>query len=212
MENLINFILHINEHLVNIVNLFGNWTYLIILLITFIETGAVIFPFLPGDSLIFAAAALTADSRYHLSIIVLLLITLFGSLLGDSCNFEIGKKVGIKLLNHKLVKKLIGPSSLQRVKDFIKQNGTESLFLARFIPLIRTLAPFIAASSEIKYKGFIKYNWPACITWTLLFCLSGYFFGNIPFIQSHFSLIIIGIIVVSLLPSIIGLLKACTKK
>lgn len=208
MATLIDFILHIDVHLIQIVNQFGDATYLILFAIIFIETGAVIMPFLPGDSLLFAACALAADPRYNLNIWIFIIIFLCACLGGDSLNFFIGHKVGKSLSNHSLFGKLIDKNSLERAEAFFEKHGAPAIILARFIPIIRTFAPFAAAGSGFPYKRFFRFSIIGCSLWVALCCGCGYFFGNLPFVQEHFSLIIIAIIVVTLIPALVGFLKS----
>lgn len=208
MGFLIDFILHIDAHIIQIVNIFGNWSYLLLFLIIFIETGAVILPFLPGDSLLFAAAALSANPQYHLSIIVFILVFLIACIGGDSLNFHIGSKLGKSLPNHPWFNKLIDQKSLHKTERFFEKHGAPAIILARYMPIIRTFAPFAAAGSGFPYQRFIKYNLIACLSWVLICCGAGYFFGNLPFVQEHFSMIIIAIIVVTLIPAVVGAIKS----
>lgn len=208
MPNLIDFVLHIDHHLVQIVNTYGNWSYSILFLIIFIETGAVILPFLPGDSLLFAAAALAANSQYGLSIKLFIMTFLLACILGDSLNFTIGHKIGRELSNHSWVGRLINKQSLAKAEQFFEKHGAPAIILARFMPIIRTFAPFAAAGSGLKYSKFIRFNLIGCIAWVFICCGAGYFFGNIPFVKEHFSMVIIGIIVISLIPAIVGALRS----
>ncbi|WP_373842595.1 VTT domain-containing protein [Limosilactobacillus sp.] len=212
MSALIDFILHIDVHLIQIVNQFGNSTYLILLAIVFIETGAVILPFLPGDSLLFAASALAADPRYHLSIWIFITTFLLACLSGDSVNFLIGHHIGKGLSNHSLFGKLINKNSLAKAELFFENHGASAIILARFMPIIRTFAPFAAAGSGFPYQRFIRYSLIGCIAWVTLCCTCGFFFGNLPFVQNHFSIIILAIIVISLIPAMVGFLRSKLKK
>jgi membrane-associated protein len=207
MQTLISFILHIDQHIVNLVNYFGDWTYLLLFSVIFIETGAVILPFLPGDSLLFAASAIAANKDYKLSILIFIVIFLLASIIGDSINFLIGEKVGYKMTQQKLLGKFIKPAQLDKSKKFFDKYGILAIFIARFMPIVRTFAPFIAASSGYKYIKFIKYNIPACFAWVFLCCGGGYFFGNIPFVKEHFSIVVLGIIFITCIPAIIALIK-----
>lgn len=208
MATLIDFILHIDVHLIQIVNQFGDATYLILFAIIFIETGAVIMPFLPGDSLLFAASALAADPRYNLNIWVFVILFFCACLGGDSLNFLIGHKIGKSLTNHSLFGKLINKESLERAETFFEKHGAPAIILARFIPIIRTFAPFAAAGSGFPYRQFIRYSLIGCTIWVFLCCGAGYFFGNLPFVQEHFSAIILAIIVVTLIPAIVGAIRS----
>ncbi|HJA73775.1 MAG TPA: VTT domain-containing protein [Candidatus Limosilactobacillus faecipullorum] len=208
MSTLIDFILHIDVHIVQIVNAFGDWSYLILFLIIFIETGAVIMPFLPGDSLLFAASALAADPRYGLNIWIFAVLFLIACLAGDSLNFLIGHKIGRSLSSHSWFGRLIDKKSLVKAEQFFEKNGAPAIILARFMPIIRTFAPFAAAGSGFPYHKFFRFSIFGCISWVLLCCGGGYFFGNLPFVQKHFSLIILAIIVVTMIPAIVGGIKA----
>lgn len=208
MGFLIDFILHIDSHIIQIVNTFGNWSYILLFLVIFIETGAVILPFLPGDSLLFAAAALSANPQYHLSIEIFILAFLSACIAGDSLNFFIGSRLSKTLSKHKWFNKLIDQKSLRKTEKFFERHGAPAIILARYMPIIRTFAPFAAAGSGFPYQRFIKYNLIACFSWVLICCGAGYFFGNLPFVQEHFSLIIIAIIVVTLIPAVVGAIKS----
>lgn len=212
MSTLIDFILHIDVHLIQIVNNFGDWTYLILFAIIFVETGAVILPFLPGDSLLFAAAALAANANYNLNIWIFVAIFLLACLLGDSCNFMIGHKIGKELSNHSLFGRLIDKDSLAKAEQFFEKHGAPAIILARYMPIIRTFAPFAAAGSGFAYHSFIRYSVIGCISWVVICCGAGHFFGNLPFVKAHFSLIILAIIVVTLIPAIVGFFKARFQK
>lgn len=212
MSQFIDFVLHIDSHLVSIVNNFGDWTYLILFLIIFIETGAVIMPFLPGDSLLFAASALAANPAYNLNIWLFVALFLIAPISGDSLNFFIGKKVGKNLTKNSFFGKFIKEDDLNRTEAFFEKHGGMAISLARFMPIIRTFAPFVAGGSGVPYSKFIRYNVCGAIAWVALCCGGGYFFGNFPFVKQHFSMIVIGIIVVSLLPAIFSAIKAKTSK
>ncbi|KRN92912.1 hypothetical protein IV81_GL000982 [Pediococcus stilesii] len=212
LQSLIDFVLHIDAHLVSIVNTFGDLTYLILFSIIFIETGAVILPFLPGDSLLFAATALSAKPEYGLSVWIFVGIFCLAALLGDSLNFYLGKHVGMALRRHPFFGRFISDEKMVEAEHFFEKHGNISITLARFIPIIRTFAPFVAAGSNMPYKDFIKYNIIGNIAWVSICCSAGYFFGNIPFVKEHFSLVVIGIIVVSLIPAVLSFVKSKTKK
>lgn len=212
MSTLIDFFLHIDVHLIQIVNQFGDATYLILFAIVFIETGAVIMPFLPGDSLLFAACALAADPRYHLNIWLFIVIFFIACCGGDSLNFLIGHKIGKSLSNHSLFGRLINKESLEKAEKFFEKHGAPAIILARFMPIIRTFAPFAAAGSGFPYSHFIRYSVIGCSLWVILCCGCGYFFGNLPFVQKHFSLIILAIIIVTLIPAFIGFIRSKLKK
>lgn len=208
MTQLIDFVLHVDDHLVTLVNTFGGWTYGILFLIIFIETGAVTLPFLPGDSLLFAAAALAANPDYHLNIWLFVILFLLAAIGGDSLNFLIGRKVGMALTKHRFFGRFISQQNLTNARQFFEKHGPIAIFLARFMPIIRTFAPFVAATSNYHYQSFLKYNVVAGIAWVVLCCGGGFFFGNIAFVKAHFSMVVIGIILVSLIPAVVGLIKS----
>lgn len=208
MATLIDFVLHIDKHLISIVNQYGDATYIILFAIIFIETGAVILPFLPGDSLLFVASALAADSRYHLDIWLFVMLFFVACLAGDSMNFLIGHHIGKNLSNHSLFGKLIDKKSLAKTERFFEKHGAPAIILARFMPIIRTFAPFASAGSGFPYRRFLRFSVIGCLSWVALCCSFGYFFGNMPFVQEHFSLIIIAIIAVSLIPAIVGAIRS----
>lgn len=212
MQTLIDFVLHIDEHLVTIVNNFGNYSYLILFAIIFIETGAVILPFLPGDSLLFAATALSAKPEYGLNVWAFIILFSLAALLGDSLNFFLGKHVGMALRRHPFFGKFISDEKMDEAQQFFEKHGNISITLARFMPIIRTFAPFVAAGANMPYRSFIHYNIVGNFAWVAVCCGAGYFFGNIPFVKEHFSLVVIGIIVVSLIPAIISFIKSKSKK
>lgn len=212
MSFLIDFILHIDAHLENIVNTFGNWTYLIVFSIIFIETGAVIMPFLPGDSLLFAASALAASPKYNLNIWYFVVLFFIASVVGDSLNFYLGKTVGKAMTNHSFFGRFIKKENIEKTEAFFEKHGGIAITLARFMPIIRTLSPFVCGGSGVKYTSFIKYNLIGATAWVTICCGAGFFFGNIPFVKEHFSMVIIGIIGVSLLPAIIGAIKSKLSK
>jgi membrane-associated protein len=212
LQTLIDFVLHIDEHLVTIVNNFGNYSYLILFAIIFIETGAVILPFLPGDSLLFAATALSAKPEYGLNVWAFIILFSLAALLGDSLNFFLGKHVGMALRRHPFFGKFISDEKMDEAQHFFEKHGNISITLARFMPIIRTFAPFVAAGANMPYRSFIRYNIVGNFAWVAVCCGAGYFFGNIPFVKEHFSLVVIGIIVVSLIPAIISFIKSKSKK
>lgn len=196
---LVDFILHIDEHLGVIIQNYGIQTYMILFFIIFCETGLVVMPFLPGDSLIFAAAAFAAIGK--LNIVLLYFIVLLAAFLGDTVNYEIGKKIGNKLEeNGKIIKK----KHIDETRKFFEKHGGKSIVLARFVPIVRTFAPFVAGSGNMEYKKFIKYNLFGSILWVSLCTFAGYFFGNIPVVKENFSMVILGIVFVSISPMIIA--------
>ena len=197
--DLINFILHVDVYLTEIVNVYGTLSYFLLFAIIFVETGVVFAPFLPGDSLLFAAGAITAISS--LNIYVLIILLWIAAFLGDTTNYFIGKFFGKKLSTK------VNQEYLIRTQDFYKKHGGVTIFLARFIPIIRTFAPFIAGLGEMDYKKFMSYNAIGGLVWVSLFTLSGYFLGNIALIKENFSIVVIIIILLSFFPIIFEFIK-----
>ena len=210
IKNLISFILHIDQHLVEIIDMFGNWSYAILFLIVFVETGVVIFPFLPGDSLLFASGAFAAQGAFNLG--VLLLIFFSAAVIGDTVNYHIGKKVGKVIRPDTWFGKLINQEKMDKAEAFFNKHGGKTIIIARFMPFIRTFAPFVAGASRMNYRYFIAYNVIGAVIWVGVCTVAGYYFGNIPIIKENFSTVLLLIIFVSVLPAIIAFLKERFKK
>ena len=202
--NFISVIMHIDTYLTLIVQQYGILSYVILFFVIFFETGLVVTPFFPGDSMLFAAGALAGIGS--MSIFTLLVVGYFASILGDTSNFYIGRYIGNKILSNKKVK-FINKKHLKRSQKFYKQHGKITIVLARFIPIIRTLVPFVAGISQMNYFKFISYNMIGAGLWVSLYLGGGYFFGNLSFIKGHFSYALITILIVSLLPGIIIFIK-----
>ena len=210
IQNIISFILHIDEHLVEIIQNFGSMSYVLLFLIVFVETGLVIFPFLPGDSLLFASGALAAMGAFN---IVLLLIVFFtAAVIGDTVNYQIGKKVGTAIKPNSLIGRVIDQEKMNKAEDFFNKHGGKTIVIARFMPFIRTFIPFVAGASRMNYRSFFIYNVVGAVLWVGICTIAGYFFGNIPIIKDNFSTVILIIIFVSVLPVIISILKSRLKK
>jgi membrane-associated protein len=199
---LIDFVLHIDRHLDEIIRNYGALTYLILFLIIFMETGLVVTPFLPGDSLLFAAATFAAIGSLNLIWLILLLIT--AAILGDATNYFIGRKLGNKLINTRWVKK----EYLDKTHHFYEKHGGKTIIIARFVPIVRTFAPFVAGIGEMSYRRFASFNVIGGVMWVLAFLFAGYFFGNIPVVRENFGIVIIAIIIISVLPAVIGWFSA----
>ncbi|PEJ59210.1 hypothetical protein CN692_06945 [Bacillus sp. AFS002410] len=206
VKNFIDLILHLDQHLLSFVQHYGSLTYIILLVIILLETGLVVTPFLPGDSLIFTAGALSA--LHLLNFYVLFILLIIAATLGDSLNYLIGNKLGRKLIKSQK----INSKYIRETEDFYKKKGPKFIVLARFIPIIRTFAPFVAGIGEMKYSKFIPYNIFGATIWVGLMVSLGYFFGNIPVIKNHFGLLTIGIIFVSIIPIIVDLFKKFSKE
>jgi membrane-associated protein len=194
----IDLVLHLDKHLAALLAQFGAWTYVILFGIIFMETGLVIFPFLPGDSLLFAAGSLAALPNSPLNVFVLFITLAFAAILGDSVNYAIGHSIGKRVYTEDI--RFIKREYIDRTHTFYEKHGGITIFLARFVPIIRTFAPFVAGVGEMSYGKFISYNFLGGITWTALFIFGGYFFGNLKIVQDNFSFVIIAIIVISLVP------------
>ena len=208
---LINFILHIDQHIYTMAQSVGSWTYLLLFLIIFVETAAVVMPFLPGDSLLFAAGALAANPEMPFNIWIFLILFFFAAFLGDTSNFFIGHTAGYKLINHKFFSKLIKPKHIEEAELYFEKNGSLAIILGRYIPIIRTFVPFVAGISQFSASDFIKRAFIATLSWSLIATGAGYLFGNISFVKTHFSVIILAIIFVTLLPSFITVIKSMTR-
>lgn len=209
IQNIIDFILHIDEHLVEIIKNFGGWSYGILFLIVFVETGLVIFPFLPGDSLLFASGALAAMGAFN--IISLYLIFFFAAVIGDTVNYHIGKKVGTTLSQGSFIGKLINQDRMIIAENFFNKHGGKTILIARFMPFIRTFIPFIAGASRMNYRYFLIYNVVGAALWVGICTILGYFFGNIPVVKDNFSTVLLAIIFISILPAIIGVIQGRLK-
>jgi len=191
--------IHLDVYLSDIISNYGFWTYVILFIVIFIETGLVVMPFLPGDSLIFAAGTFAALGS--LNIYVLAFILMLAAVLDDTVNYSIGHSLASKVKNDEI--KWIRKDYLERTHKFFEKHGGKTIFLARFVPIIRTFAPFVAGVGNMTYSYFISYNLIGGITWVALFTCAGYFFGNIPFIKQNFSLVILAIVIISILPALI---------
>ncbi|HWS21262.1 MAG TPA: VTT domain-containing protein [Methanoregula sp.] len=193
-SSLIDLVLHFDTYLPGIIAVYGFWTYLILFIIIFCETGLVVFPYLPGDSLLFVAGTLAGAGFLNVEILIVTLIA--AAILGDSANYWIGKNVGMKALEKKtFVKK----GQLEKTEEYFARYGGLTIVIARFVPFIRTFAPFLAGVGKMNYRWFLGYNILGAILWVLGFVLAGYFLGSLPVVQDNFSLIIYAIIGVSLL-------------
>ena len=201
---IIDFILHIDQHLTELAAQYGVWIYGILFLIIFCETGLVVMPLLPGDSLLFAAGSIAAIGEMNIHLMVVLLI--IAAILGDAVNFMIGKFFGEKLFanpNSKIFKQ----SHLQKTQQFYAKHGGKTIILARFIPIVRTFAPFVAGMGHMTYHHFLAYNVIGGVLWVTLFSYLGYFFGNLPIVKDNLSLVLVAIIVLSVLPAIVEIIR-----
>ena len=204
----IDFILHIEVHLDYLIQTYHTWTYLILFMIIFCETGVVVLPFLPGDSLLFAIGAFAARGSFDFWTISITLLV--AAIIGDSLNYTIGKYVGPKVF-HKADSKFFNKGHLLKAQAFYEKYGAKTIIIARFIPIVRTFAPFVAGIGEMTYKKFMTYNIVGAVAWIFIFIPLGYFFGNLPFIQSNFKLVMIAIIIISILPPIFEFIRERNK-
>jgi membrane-associated protein len=204
IQQIIDFILHIDVYLSEIIAQYGTWTLAFLFLIIFIETGVVVMPFLPGDSLLFAAGTFAA--RGALNVWSLLILLSLAAILGDTVNYWIGHRVGSRAYSGEV--KWVKKEHMERTHAFFDKYGGKAIFLARFVPIVRTFAPFVAGISQMNYGFFLRWNVIGGITWVALFTLLGFFFGNIPFVQENFELVIIAIVLISVIPAVVEALKA----
>ncbi len=209
LKKLIDIVLHMSKHLEELVAQFGPWLYVILFLIIFCETGLVVTPFLPGDSLLFAVGALAAitpqPGAFGLNIWVLLFILIIAAILGDSVNYWIGKMFGNKLPQK--FPRLIKPQHIQKTHDFYERYGGKTIIIARFVPIVRTFAPFVAGIGKMTYSRFMMFNVTGALLWIGLLLPAGYFFGNLPWVKKNFSVVVLAIIILSILPGVIEFLR-----
>jgi membrane-associated protein len=211
ITNFIEFVLHLDKHLNNVIEIWGIWCYLIFFLIIFAETGLVVTPFLPGDSLLFALGTLAAPPGNSLHIWWLFVILSIAAVLGDSANYAIGKYFGSIILKHQ-GKWFLKKEHIDRTHQFYEKYGAKTIVLARFVPIVRTFAPFIAGVGKMTYLRFFSYNVVGGVLWITLFVFGGYFFGNIPVIKRNFTFVIFAIIIISIMPAVIEIIREKRRK
>ena len=204
LQQIISFVLHIDVHLAAIVEQYGAWTYAVLTLIIFCETGLVVTPFLPGDSLLFATGALAVNSALDVRLLFVLLTT--AAIVGDAVNYWAGKYIGMKLFDGRIP--YLKPSHLERTHAFYEKYGGKTIVIARFVPIVRTVAPFVAGAGTMTYSRFVLYNVSGAVLWVGSMLFAGYFFGNIPIVRENFGLVVIAIIILSILPAVVELVKA----
>ncbi|MGH9798932.1 MAG: DedA family protein [Blastocatellia bacterium] len=205
LKQFLDLILHLDKHLVDLVNQYQSWTYGILFLIIFCETGLVVTPFLPGDSLLFAVGALASKGELNVFLVVVLLI--LAAVIGDSVNYWIGRSLGPRVFSSEN-SRWFNRRHLERTHAFYEKYGGKTLIFARFMPIIRTFAPFVAGIGKMTYIKFLTYSVSGGILWISLLTYAGYFFGEIPIVKRNFSLVIVGVIVVSLMPAVIEFLRS----
>lgn len=202
VQFLIDLFLHLDEHLSAVITQYGTWTYALLFFVIFMETGFVVTPFLPGDSLLFAAGTFAGLGDLNLWLLLGLLIV--AAFLGDTVNYWIGHFLGERAYKIKWIKQ----EYIERTHAFFEKHGGKTIFLARFVPIVRTFAPFVAGIGRMSYGYFVSYNVIGGIVWVCVFTIAGYLFGNVPFVQDNFTLVVIAIIFVSIVPMLIEALKA----
>ena len=204
LSTLIDLFLHLDKHLGEIIQQYGAWTYLILALVIFCETGLVVTPFLPGDSLLFATGAFAGLG--YLDIKVLLVVLTAMAILGDAVNYSIGKKLGRGAFER--YPRLFKKEYLEETQRFYEKYGPKTIVIARFVPIVRTFAPFLAGVGSMSYSRFALYNVSGALLWVLSITLAGYFFGELPIVKNNFSLVVLGIIVLSIMPAVIEIFRA----
>jgi membrane-associated protein len=205
IQYFIDLFMHLDTHLSAIANEYGLLTYLLLFTIVFCETGLVVTPFLPGDSLLFATGALAATGSLNLS--TLLLVLCLAAVAGDTVNYQIGHLLRNKIASHENIR-FIKQEHLDRTHTFFEKYGVKTIIIARFVPIVRTFAPFVAGVGVMPYSKFISYNVIGGVAWVFLFLFGGYFFGNMPVVKDNFTLVILGIIFVSFLPGVITYIQS----
>ena len=209
IQGLLDFILHLDKHLFDLCSQYGAWVYAILFVIVFCETGLVVTPFLPGDSLLFAVGSLAAINALDLPTSIVLMI--LAAVLGDTVNYWIGDYVGPRIFQ-KENSRLLNKEYLVRTHRFYEKHGGKTIIIARFLPIIRTFAPFVAGIGSMTYRRFLLFNVAGGALWVLLFIPAGYFFGSVPFVKNNFSLVIIALILIPGIPSVVEVIRMQLKK
>jgi len=201
MRELIDIFLHLDKHLDGWVGTFGGWLYVILFVVVFCETGLVVTPFLPGDSLLFAVGAITAREGTPIELPVVILLLIAAGVLGDAVNYSIGLRIGPRAFRSDS-SRLLNKKHLRRAQEFYERHGGKAIILARFVPIVRTFAPFVAGIGKMPYRRFFAFNVLGATAWVALFTVAGNRFGNIPGVKRNFQYVIIGIIILSVLPAV----------
>ncbi|MCX6132667.1 MAG: DedA family protein [Ignavibacteriales bacterium] len=209
LQDLLEIVLHLDKHLFDLCTQYGAWVYAILFLIVFCETGLVVTPFLPGDSLLFAVGSLAAIQALDLTLSIILLIV--AAILGDTLNYWIGYYVGPKVF-HQEKSRFLNREYLVRTHQFYERHGGKTIIIARFIPIIRTFAPFVAGIGSMTYRRFIMFNVVGGALWVLLFVPAGYFFSSVPFVKNNFSLVIIALVLIPGIPTVVEVIRMQLKK
>ena len=206
LAQLVDLVLHVDKHLVQLTATYGALMYAILFAIVFLETGVVVTPFLPGDSLLFAAGAIAAAPGSALNVHLLFLLLWVAAVAGDSLNYAIGNRLGPRVFREEW--RFLSRKHLLRTQAFYEKHGGKTLFLARFVPIVRTFAPFVAGIGTMSYRRFLMFNVVGGFVWVSLFLYAGYFFGRLPLVRDNFSLVILVIIVLSVVPIAVEILRA----
>ena len=209
MNEILDLFLHLPAHLETFINAHGTLIYGLLFLIIFCETGLVVTPFLPGDSLLFAIGALAAKEGSSLNIWIAAIILLVAAILGDTVNYWIGRRFGGWMMRK--FPKIVKPSHIEKTNEFFVRYGGKTIIIARFVPIVRTFAPFVAGSGDMEYRRFMFFNVTGAILWVGLILPCGWFFGNIPLVKANFELVVLGIILISILPMIVEIARAKLK-
>ncbi len=210
IKYLLDFVLHLQEHLHGFTRDYGTWVYVLLFAIIFAETGLVVTPFLPGDSLLFAVGAIAANPESGISVWLACGIMLVAAILGDSVNYSIGRFAGERL--SKRYPRLIKPEYLAKTREFFDRYGGKTIIIARFVPIVRTFAPFVAGSGSMDYKKFMYFNVTGAILWIGLLVPAGWFFGGLPWVKKNFEIVVLGIIFISILPMVVEILREWLKR
>ena len=208
LKQLIDLVVHLDHHLGDLITFCGPWTYVVLFAIIFAETGLVVMPFLPGDSLLFALGALAASQK--LDLFWLLALLSIAAILGDTVNYWIGAQLGPRIFRGENVR-FLNKKHLDYTHEFFERYGGKTIIIARFMPIVRTFAPFVAGMGKMTYRRFMLYNVVGGLVWIFLFLIGGYCFGNLPMVKKNFTLVILGIIVVSVIPPAIEILREFRK-
>jgi len=204
IKTAIDFVLHIDQYISMMIEHFGAWTNVIIFTIIFCETGLVVTPFLPGDSFLFAIGAFAAKGDFNIFLVTPMVVG--AALLGDNVNYLIGKTIGPRVFSSEKIK-FLNKKYLEKTHQFYEKHGGKTIIIARFVPIVRTFAPFVAGVGAMTYRRFIVYSIIGAVSWSFLFIPLGYFFGNLPFVKKNFTLVIFAIIILSIMPGIIEYLR-----
>ncbi len=208
ISTFIDWFLHIDKHLTEVAAQYNTWTYAILFVIVFCETGLVVTPFLPGDSLLFAAGAIAAaPDQTSLNVNLMAILLLVAAITGDAVNYAVGRRMGQAVFEKKN-SRIFKPQYLERTQKFFEKYGNKTIVIARFVPIVRTFAPFLAGVGTMPYRKFLVYNVTGALLWVGLFTYAGFFFGQTPWVQSNFKMVIVAIIIISIMPAVIELIRA----